>query len=114
MLAAFLLVKPVKHRQFYLADRKFAESHPQMVQAVVNELNLTTDWVAKNQDAAAQLLQKPTGLAVDVLKTSISRMGFGVKPLSTDVIQKQQQVADAFYAQQLIPQKLNIDAAIIK
>ncbi|EKE24045.1 MAG: Alkanesulfonate transporter [uncultured bacterium] len=41
-------------------------------------------------------------------------MGFGVKPLTTDVIQKQQQVADAFYAQQLIPQKLNIDAAIIK
>ena len=104
----------VSNHQFYLADRKFAESHPQVVQAVVNELNLTTDWVAKNQDAAAQLLQKPTGLAVDVLKTSISRMGFGVKPLSTDVIQKQQQVADAFYAQQLIPQKLNIDAAIIK
>jgi len=104
----------VSNHQFYLADRKFAESHPQVVQAVVNELNLTTDWVAKNQDAAAQLLQKPTGLAFDVLKTSISRMGFGVKPLSTDVIQKQQQVADAFYAQQLIPQKLNIDAAIIK
>ncbi|MEG1154915.1 MAG: aliphatic sulfonate ABC transporter substrate-binding protein, partial [Acinetobacter sp.] len=104
----------VSNHQFYLADRKFAESHPQVVQAVVNELNLTTDWVAKNQDAAAQLLQKPTGLAVDVLKTSISRMGFGVKPLTTDVIQKQQQVADAFYAQQLIPQKLNIDAAIIK
>ena len=104
----------VSNHQFYLADRKFAESHPQVVQAVVNELNLTTDWVAKNQDAAAKLLQQPTGLAVDVLKTSISRMGFGVKPLTTDVIQKQQQVANAFYAQQLIPQKLNIDAAIIK
>src|SRR5690606_19228889 len=81
----------VSNHQFYLADRKFAESHPQVVQAVVNELNLTTDWVAKNQDAAAKLLQQPTGLAVDVLKTSISRMGFGVKPLTTDVIQKQQQ-----------------------
>src|SRR5690606_5156427 len=36
----------VSNHQFYLADRKFAESHPQVVQAVVNELNLTTDWVA--------------------------------------------------------------------
>ena len=41
-------------------------------------------------------------------------MGFGVKPLTPEVAQKQQQVADAFYGQQLIPQKLNIDAAIIK
>src|SRR5690606_6122178 len=104
----------VSNHQLYLADRRCADRHPQMVHAFVNELNLTTDWVAKNQDAAAKLLQQPTGLAVDVLKTSISRMGFGVKPLTTDVIQKQQQVANAFYAQQLIPQKLNIDAAIIK
>ncbi|WP_286740224.1 MULTISPECIES: sulfonate ABC transporter substrate-binding protein [Acinetobacter] len=104
----------VSNHQFYLADRKFAEANPQIIEAVVNELNLTTEWVSAHQDEAAKLLEKPTGLAVDVLKTSISRMGFGVKPLSTDVIQKQQQVADAFYAQQLIPQKLNIDAAIIK
>ncbi len=104
----------VSNHQFYLADRKFAEAHPQVIQAVVNELNLTTEWVESNQGEAAKLLEKPTGLAFDVLKTSISRMGFGVKPLSPDVIQKQQQVADAFYGQQLIPQKLNIDAAIIK
>ena len=104
----------VSNHQFYLADRKFAEANPQIIEAVVNELNLTTDWVAKNQDEASKLLEKPTGLAFDVLKTSISRMGFGVKPLTTDVIQKQQQVADAFYGQQLIQQKLNIEAAIIK
>ena len=41
--------------------------------AVVNELNLTTEWVSSHQDEAAKLLEKPTGLAFDVLKTSISR-----------------------------------------
>lgn len=104
----------VNNHQFYLADRKFAEAHPKVISAVVNELNLTTEWVSSHQDEAAKLLEKPTGLALDVLKTSIGRMGFGVKPLSNDVVQKQQQVADAFYGQQLIPQKLNIEAAIIK
>jgi len=104
----------VNNHQFYLADRKFAEAHPEVISAVVNELNLTTEWVSQNQAEAAKLLEKPTGLALDVLETSISRMGFGVKPLSSDVVQQQQQVADAFYGQQLIPQKLNIEAAIIK
>lgn len=104
----------VNNLQFYLADRKFAESNPQIIKAVVNELNLTTQWVAQNQGEAAKLLQKPTGLDFNVLETSISRMGFGVKPLDNHIVQKQQLVADAFYGQQLIPQKLNIEAAIIK
>lgn len=103
----------VSNHQFYLADRKFAEANPQIIEAVVNELNLTTEWVSAHQDEAAKLLEKPTGLAFDVLKTSISRMGFGVKPLTPEVAQKQQQVADAFYGQQLIPAKLNIQSAII-
>lgn len=103
----------VSNHQFYLADRKFAEANPQIIDAVVNELNLTTEWVSSHQDEAAKLLEKPTGLAFDVLKTSISRMGFGVKPLTPEVVQKQQQVADAFYGQQLIPTKLNIQSAIL-
>ncbi|WDE15979.1 sulfonate ABC transporter substrate-binding protein [Acinetobacter schindleri] len=103
----------VSNHQFYLADRKFAEANPQIIDAVVNELNLTTEWVSSHQDEAAKLLEKPTDLAFDVLKTSISRMGFGVKPLTSEVAQKQQQVADAFYGQQLIPAKLNIQSAIL-
>lgn len=103
----------VSNHQFYLADRKFAEANPQIIDAVVNELNLTTEWVSSHQDEAAKLLEKPTGLAFDVLKTSISRMGFGVKPLTPEVAQKQQQVADAFYGQQLIPAKLNIQSVIL-
>ena len=104
----------VNNYQFYLADRKFAETHPKVIEAVVNELNLSTQWVESHQDEAAKLLEKPTGLDFTVLKSSIARMGFGVTPLSPQIIQHQQQVADAFFEQKLIPQKLNIDAAIIK
>lgn len=106
--------KLVSNHQFYLADRKFAEQNPEVLKAVVNELNTTTQWVAKNQIDAAKLLEKPTGLSADILQTSISRMGFGVTPISADVAKEQQYVADAFYQQKLIPNKLNIEAAIIK
>ncbi len=104
----------VSNHQFYLADRKFAEANPKVIQAVVKELNLSTQWVASHQDEAAKLLEKPTSLDFNILKCSISRMGFGVQPISPAVISEQQRVADAFYAQKLIPNKLNIDAAIIK
>jgi len=48
-----------------------------------------------------------------VLKTSISRMGFGVTPISSQVIAEQQQVADAFYQQKLIPNQIHIQDAIL-
>ncbi len=103
----------VSNHQFYLADREFAQQHPELLKTVVNELNTTTTWVAQHQNEAAQLLEKATGLDSAILKTSISRMGFGVKPITAQVAKEQQFVADAFYQQKLIPNKINIQAAIL-
>ena len=84
-----------------------------VLKAVVNELNTTTQWVSQHQDEAAKLLEKPTGLSSGILQSSISRMGFGVQPISDEVVKKQQDVADAFYNQKLIPNKINIQAALL-
>ena len=100
--------------QFYISDRRFVEQHPEVIKTVVQELNQASDWISTHKDEAAQLLVKPTGLDLKILQTSIGRMSFGVAPISPEVIEKQQQVADAFYGQQLIPHKINIEAAIIK
>ncbi|ENU32035.1 hypothetical protein F991_00017 [Acinetobacter sp. CIP-A165] len=104
----------VNNHQFYLADRKFAESPPDALKTLVSTLNQTTDWVKNHPDDAAKLLEKPTGLGFDVLKTSISRMGFGVQPISAQVAKEQQYVADAFFAQKLIPKQLVIQDAVLK
>ncbi|KAA8735568.1 sulfonate ABC transporter substrate-binding protein [Acinetobacter qingfengensis] len=104
----------VSNHQFYLADRKFAQQHPQVLKQIVTELNQTTEWVKTHQDDAAKLLEKPTGLDFNILKTSISRMGFGVTPISDKVITEQQAVADAFYQQKLIPNSIKIHDAILK
>ena len=103
----------VSNHQFYLADRKFAEQNPEVLKTVVNTLNTTTLWVKNHQADAAKLLEQPTGLEFDVLNKSISRMGFGVTPISNEVAKEQQYVADAFYQQKLIPNKINIQAAIL-
>ena len=103
----------VSNHQFYLADREFAEQHPDVLKTVVNELNTTTQWVSQHQTDAAKLLEQQTGLSTEILGTSISRMGFGVKPISNEVAKEQQYVADAFYQQKLIPNKINIQAAIL-
>ncbi|MEB3793007.1 sulfonate ABC transporter substrate-binding protein [Acinetobacter sp. IK40] len=104
----------VSNHQFYLSDRQFAENHPQVLNTVVTTLNQTTDWVKTHPDDAAKLLEKPTALEFDILKTSISRMGFGVQPISEKVAKEQQYVADVFFAQKLIPKQLVIQDAVLK
>ena len=103
----------VSNTQFYLADRSFAEKQPEILKTLVKELDSTTQWVAQNQKTAAQILEKPSGLSIDILESSIARMGFGVRPISSEIVAAQQKVADAFYAQKLIPTKLNIQDAVL-
>lgn len=103
----------VSNTQFYLADRTFAQQKPQVLETLIKELDNTTQWVAENQKTAAQILEKPSGLSFDILQSSISRMGFGVRPISSEIVAAQQKVADAFYAQKLIPTKLNIQDAVL-
>lgn len=104
----------VNNHQFYLADRHFAQSQPQVLKTVVKTLNQNTEWVKANRKAAAELLQKPTGLDLAILENSLSRMGFGVQSISPKVLAKQQAVADAFYAEQLIPKPLNVKLAVLQ
>jgi sulfonate transport system substrate-binding protein len=40
-------------------------------------------------------------------------MGFGVQPIANEVVKEQQYVADAFYNQKLIPNKINIQSALL-
>lgn len=103
----------VSNHQFYLADRQFATNHPELLNTVVQQLNTTTQWIQQHPNQAAQLLEQPTGLSNEILNRSIARMGFGVQNISAHVVQQQQQVADAFYQQKLIPQKIDIRAAIL-
>ena len=49
-----------------------------------------------------------------VLVLSESRRGYGIQPLSKDVVTYQQQVADAFYDLKLIPKKIDVSTAIWK
>lgn len=99
--------------QFYMADRKFAEQNPKIIATLVDELNQASDWISNHKDEAAELLVKPTGLDLKILQTSIGRMSFGVTPINAEVAAHQQTLADAFYQEKLIPNKINIQAAIL-
>lgn len=103
----------VNNYQFYLADRQFAQTQPKVLQTIIHELDKSTQWATQHPTEAAKLLEKPTGLSIPILEISIKRMGLGVTPISQKVITEQQQVADAFYQQKLIPNPLKVQDALL-
>ncbi len=105
----------VSNHQFYLADRQFSEAHPELLNTVVQQLNTTTQSDSATSSTGGTTLRKNQRVYRSIFcSRSIARMGFGVQNISAQVVQQQQQVADAFYQQKLIPQKIDIQAAILK
>ena len=101
----------VANHQFYLAARPYAEKNAEIVRIVLEEIAKVDEWGAKNPKEVATILSAQTGLDVDVVALAASRYAYGVKPISAEVIDQQQKLADAFFNLKLIPKNIAVKAA---
>ena len=97
---------------FYESTHAFVAKAPQAVAALLAQARATGAWAAAHQGEVAALIATQTGLPPKVVATWQGRMRFGTAPVTPDVVQGQQQVADLFYAQKLIPKKIDVGAAV--
>ncbi|WP_428376792.1 sulfonate ABC transporter substrate-binding protein [Lichenicoccus sp.] len=102
----------VQNRQFLLADRAFTTAHPDLVQETLRQLNRSDVWAGGHKENVAGYLAADTGLPLDVVARAIDRLSFGVSPMTPDVVAEQQQIADIFAAQHLIPAPLDVSKAV--
>ncbi len=102
----------VQNRQFLVADRGFADTHPDLVRETLRQLGIADRWAQANKPQVSQYLASDTRLPLPVVRTAIDRLSFGVSPLNAEVVAEQQQIADAFAAQHLIPEPLDVKDAV--
>jgi sulfonate transport system substrate-binding protein len=104
----------VSNHEFYLASRTFAENHPDIIDALLDELNKVDEWAKNNQDELAELLSAQLGIDVPSLKLAAGRREYGVRPITDEVIAEQQRIADTFEKLGLIPQPIHVKDAVWK
>lgn len=104
----------VANHQFYLAARSYAEKKAAIVDIVIDELAKVDAWGTANPKEVAAILSAQTGLEPAVVELAASRYAYGVKPVSPQVIQEQQKVADTFAALKLIPKPIVVREALLK
>ena len=98
--------------QFYLASRGFAADRGDAVKAILEELNTVDQWASANTGDAAKALAPGVGIPAPILKTSLDRLAYGVQPITPDIVEAQQKIADTFHKLGLLPKPITVRDAV--
>jgi ABC transporter, substrate-binding protein, aliphatic sulfonates family len=104
----------VDNYEFYLAERSFAENNKPAVDVLLAALQESDEWAEANLSEVAKILAPALDLDVPSLEQALSHRGFGVEPITDDIIAAQQKIADAFFELQLIPSAIDVKEAVLK
>ena len=102
----------VNNHQFYLTSRPFAEKHPDVVVALVDEIRKIGEWTRANTDAATAQVAPLLGLSPEITRVAVERQSYGAQLITPEVVEAQQQIADTFSDLKLIPKRLSIKDVI--
>jgi len=97
---------------FYEGSRRFADAHPQAIHLLLAELAKAGAWANSHKPEVSRILAAQIGLPEPVIATWQARAGYGVTPLTPEIIAIQQKTADIFYDQGLIPRKVDVSRAV--
>jgi sulfonate transport system substrate-binding protein len=91
------------NRQFFLATRDFAAGQPAVLKALLDDIYATDKWAEAHREETVAILTPSLKLPDSVVRTAVGRLGYGVGPITPDVVADQQKIADTFFALKLIP-----------
>lgn len=98
---------------FFLAARPYAEANPAFIPALLDELGKSEALTRSDKAASIQLLAGFMGLPPAVIERTFShRPASPPIAVSAEIIQAQQATADLFFANRLLPKKLDVEAAV--
>ena len=93
---------------FYLARKEFAAEHPELIQAVVAQVDKADQAINADLEGFGKITAKLIGLPEDIAIESVKRRQYGASFITPDVVAEQQKVADAFYELKLIPKHVQV------
>ncbi len=100
-----------ENRQFVFGNRDFITANPDIIRVVMADLKETDAYGAAHREEVVRLLAPAMGMDPVAVRQSVSRLGFGVQPVTRANIASQQDIADTFVSLHLIPRKVDVKEA---
>lgn len=96
------------YKRYYLTSNSYAKEHPEVLKLVYDQLHKAGDWIKHNPRDAAQVLGPLWGnLDVATVETANAHRSYQVQPVKADQLGEQQKIADAFFAEGLLPKAVD-------
>lgn len=93
---------------FYLASRPFLQRAPDVVSIVLDQFAQAGQWANTHRQDMIALMAPQVGVPVDVVATWLARTQAGTMPVTKEIEDSQQRVADLLYREKLIPRPVTI------
>jgi sulfonate transport system substrate-binding protein len=103
-----------KSNSFFIANRDFAKNHSSVLSDVIASIDEAARWAEANRASVAKSLADVTGVPLDIQALAADRASFLIGPVTDDIIETQQGVADRFHKLGLIPRAIVIRDAVWK
>jgi sulfonate transport system substrate-binding protein len=102
------------NREFFLADRHFAQTHQDILVAVRDAVNRSGTWVTTKPEEVAHYLAPQLGMSEEVVTRVIRAQPWGFQPISDQVVSDQQIIGDTFLGLKLIPKPIRVADAVVQ
>ncbi|CAN95082.1 aliphatic sulfonate ABC transporter, substrate-binding protein [Sorangium cellulosum So ce56] len=103
----------VDNRLFYVVRREFAEEQPAILQIVFDEYRALSAWEDGHREEASQILARSSGISYEAFLRSEHRRAFQILPITPEIVQRQQAIADTFHKLAIIPRDIRVEDALL-
>jgi sulfonate transport system substrate-binding protein len=97
-----------KTNAFFIANRDFANKRPGQLSNIIAGLATAAEWAEGHRAEVAKSLHEITGVPLDIQTVAANRATFAIGPVTDEVIETQQRVADGFHKLGLIPRPIKV------
>jgi len=103
------------YQRYYLASTRFAKARPDVLGVIYGELERAGKWVKASPKEAAAVLAPVWGIDAAIVEQANARRSYAVRPAVPEALGEQQRIADAFFAEKLLPKKIDaLDIGLFK
>jgi sulfonate transport system substrate-binding protein len=95
------------YKRYYLSSAAYADRRSDVLNVIFSKLDETGKWVKAQPKDAARLLSGLWGIDAATVEEANSHRSYKVGAVTPSGLSEQQQIANAFFAEGLIPVKVN-------
>ncbi|MEH7523400.1 aliphatic sulfonate ABC transporter substrate-binding protein [Bacillus sp. JJ1503] len=96
------------NRTFYVANIKYNEEHPELVNKIIEAIDESDEWANKNKPEVVKLVSKMLGIEEEIIDRATARRDYDAEKINQEIIDAQQKQADVYHEIGLIPEKIDV------